>query len=344
MTSEEQNVDASCINFKLEQNVVRIKNDGFEWRDPQLEYCGKKTIIPEDEMLEQFSEHSWEDVPWDVAREELAKEVLKTDTTVLPPQLQKKFKAETAAQWERFYRHNKNNFFKNRHYLDYEFPELREGSIRLNSGQQPTVLEMGCGVGNSLFPLMANNPDKFFYAFDLSPTAIEILKKNPQFDERRCKVFLCDIVNEDLPDDIRDNKLDIVVSIFCLSAIPPEHMPCVLRKIYSCLKPGGCFLVRDYGLYDMTQMRFFAKKGCRLGENFYVRGDGTFTFYFSREYAESLMKNVGFEVVENTYVTRVLTNRKRKLKMYRVWLRGKYKKLPNTQNHLNNNNNRELEV
>jgi methyltransferase-like protein 6 len=98
---------------------------------------------------------------------------------------------------------------------------------------KPLVLEMGCGVGNSLFPLMANNPDKYFYAFDCSPTAIEIVKKSQEYNESRCKVFLCDIVKEELPQEIRVEKFDIVLSIFCLSAIAPEHMPSVLRKIYT---------------------------------------------------------------------------------------------------------------
>ena len=38
------------------------------------------------------------------------------------------------------------------------------------------------------------------------------------------------------------------------------------------------------------------------------------------------MKTAGFDIMDNVYRTRVITNRKRKLKMYRVWLRGKYNK------------------
>lgn len=37
-----------------------------------------------------------------------------------------------------------------------------------------------------------------------------------------------------------------------------------------------------------------------------------------------MMKTAGFDIMDNVYRTRVITNRKRKLKMYRVWLRGKY--------------------
>jgi hypothetical protein len=41
-------------------------------------------------------------------------------------------------------------------------------------------------------------------------------------------------------------------------------------------------IIRDYGMYDMTQMRFINKRGRKLGENFYMRADGTRTYFFSK--------------------------------------------------------------
>lgn len=89
-------------------------------------------------------------------------------------------------------------------------------------------------------------------------------------------------------------------------------LPGLIRR--QILRPGGLLLFRDYGLYDMTQVRFISKKGRKLAENYYARADGTRTFFFSMERVAELALGAGFEIAVNKYDTRELRNRKRQVR------------------------------
>lgn len=67
--------------------------------------------------------------------------------------------------------------------------------------------------------------------------------------------------------------VDVASMVFVLSAINPEKFVQALENVNSILKPGGVLIFRDYGLYDMAQLRF--GRGNKIDENFYVRQDGT---------------------------------------------------------------------
>ena len=83
---------------------------------------------------------------------------------------------------------------------------------------------MGCGVGNTIFPLLLvnKNPDLHVYCSDFSRTAIDVLTSHKDLDRTRCTPFVCDATAEDWETPFPYESLDVMLYIFVLSAISPE--------------------------------------------------------------------------------------------------------------------------
>ena len=123
-----------------------------------------------------------------------------------------------------------------------------------------------------------------------------------------------------------------------MSALDPLNgsMDSAVKSLYKYLKPGGILFFRDYGRYDLAQLRL--KPGKCLSDNFYVRGDGTFCYFFTEEnIIDIFVKKGGFQLMSpgsglngkepSVKIDRRLqVNRGKKLKMYRVWMQAKFKK------------------
>lgn len=181
----------------------------------------------------------------------------------------KQINLESKKHWDLFYKRNKVNFFKDRHWTIREFHDILGVPIK----EKGNLLEIGCGVGNFIYPLIEENLNIFIHACDISPRAIEFVKLHPMYSESRINAFQTDIINEDILKKIATETIDIISLIFVLSSIDPTDYRIVIRTLKSLLKPGGYVLFRDYGLYDMAQLRF--KPGHKISENFYMRQDGT---------------------------------------------------------------------
>uniref|UniRef100_A0A8C4HTH4 tRNA N(3)-cytidine methyltransferase n=1 Tax=Dicentrarchus labrax TaxID=13489 RepID=A0A8C4HTH4_DICLA len=288
-----------------------------------------------------------DNVEWTEEQEASAKKKVLENSQPLPSEKQEEYDCRANEYWNDFYTIHENRFFKDRHWLFTEFPELapqcslnhesqeqrREAAaVSHTDGDIPgtsatyRILEVGCGVGNTVFPILKtnNDPGLFVYCCDFSSTAVELVKSNPEYDPERCFAFVHDLSDVEANYPVPDGTLDVIVLIFVLSALHPDKMQASISRLARLLKPGGVMLLRDYGRYDMAQLRF--KKGRCLSENFYVRGDGTRVYFFTQDELHEMFTEAGLEKVQNLVDRRLQVNRGKQLTMYRVWIQCKYRK------------------
>lgn len=265
-----------------------------------------------------------------------------------------RFNADPAKWWNLFYKNNVANFFKNRKWLQMEFPVLAEVS-RPNAGPK-TVLEVGAGAGNSAFPILAKNENPWLrvHACDYSKKAVEVMRNNENYDTKHMAADVWDVTAEgegSLPPGLTKESVDVVVMIFVFSALAPSEWSQAVTNVYRVLKPGGQVLFRDYGRGDLAQVRF--KKGRWMRDNFYIRGDGTRVYFFPHEELQMIWGGFdvktgipdtkqpskpssdkrngdddgkGFHIHALGVDNRLLVNRQKKLKMYRCWIQGRFEK------------------
>ncbi|XP_049859440.1 tRNA N(3)-methylcytidine methyltransferase METTL6 [Schistocerca gregaria] len=245
------------------------------------------------------------------------------NSRLVPQFLATKLELEAKKNWDLFYKRNDTRFFKDRHWTVREFSELSECSA---SETSKVLLEVGCGVGNFVYPLIEEKLNLFIYACDFSPRAIEYVKSHSLYDETRIKAFQVDITTDEIFHFLQCGSVDIVTLVFVLSAVHPDKFLQTLRTLFKLLKPGGILLFRDYGLYDMAQLRF--KAGNKIAENFYMRQDGTRSYYFSVEEVHKLVEDAGFQVIANSYIHRRTVNKKEEINVPRIFIQGKYRKVP----------------
>lgn len=245
-------------------------------------------------------------------------QIYPTSTGEISPFWREKYERDAKKYWDIFYKRHQDKFFKDRHYLDKEWGQYFSGTDR------KVVLEVGCGAGNTIFPLLATIPNIFVHACDFSPRAVNLVKSHKDFDDARLNAFVCDPTVDDLIQHISSSSVDVVTMIFVLSAVSPEKMPLMLQNIRKVLKKGGCVLFRDYATGDLAQERLTSKEQ-KISDNFYVRGDGTRAFYFSDEFLLNLFNENGFDAEEHILCFKKVENRSRELVMNRRWVQAVFR-------------------
>ena len=258
-------------------------------------------------------------------------------------------------RWDAFYRANGNRFFKDRHFLVREFPELAAAAT------VPTrLLEFGCGVGNALLPLVAALPALTVTAFDVSRTAITLAAAAlPPADAPRVALFTANAVagppghivaaaaaahaaataahaaaTASSPSTTPgaaaaaaaaaaprlEDGFHLVLLYFMVSALPHECHQAVFDEAARCLCPGGRLLFRDYADADAAEVRFAPR--ARVAPRLYERGDGTLAAFLSPADVRRAAAHAGLAVVRIEVVERDITNHAEGATFHRRWLQA----------------------
>jgi methyltransferase-like protein 6 len=275
-----------------------------------------------------------------------------------------KYEREATKYWDLFYRRHTDHFFKDRHYLANEWSVLRtpgadgddaDGGCAVDescdaaddsgavdelllhgSGSADSdlvLLEAGCGVGNTLFPLLRSNPRLRVFGFDCSETAVEIVNRHPLAQAGRVTAAVGDLTAGSLPDPLAAvcaGRCDIATLMFVLSAISPGAcMEGAIDAAAAGLKEGGLLLIRDYADGDGAQKRLqSSSKPKQLDEagRFFVRADGTRAYYFQPSELSGLVEARGFEALRCDVREQQTVNRAKDLSITRRFLTATFRK------------------
>lgn len=196
-----------------------------------------------------------------------------------------------------------------------------------------TILEVGCGTGSSIFPLLSLNKSVHVYGCDFAKSAIDLVLKHPGYASGRVDAFVADITQDKLIGHMPEESTQACLMIFVLSAISPARMLPALLNINSVLNVGGTVCFRDYCYGDLAQKRLDTKGRARkIEENFFARGDGTRAYFFTEEMLTMMFKQAGFDLVSVEVITKFETNRKLKVSRDRKYIQAIFKKTESIDN------------
>lgn len=284
-------------------------------------------LLTDTSRIDDFN--AWDHVEWDAAHLSNATEriAFQTANPVSMSEQERYNDSHANEHWDKFYTHHEEGFFKDRKWISLEFPELI-ACTRRDAGPK-IIADLGCAVGNTVYPLlrMNENENLVVHALDFSTEAIRIVRDCPEYDAKFVKEGVWDMADpHGPPSNVPDQSVDVAVLIFAFSALSPVQWSLAESNLRRMLKPGGLLLMRDYGRYDLTQLRLKANR--LLSDSFYIRGDGTRVYYFTNEELAGIFtEENGWQIEQNAIDKRLLVNRKEGKKMYRAWVQLKVRKV-----------------
>lgn len=170
----------------------------------------------------------------------------------------------------------------------YVFPHLFKMIKKYNVPKDASILDVGCGGGNLLSRLYTLG-FKNLYGFDISPSAVKVIRDNFPFLKE--KTIIHDCYDENLGLGI--NQFDCITSLEVIEHLFYPHA--YLRNINKWLKKDGLlFLSTPYhGLLKNLAILIsgrFDKHFDPISEEWHIR-------YFSKKTLKNILRMNGFAVV-----------------------------------------------
>lgn len=111
-------------------------------------------------------------------------------------------------------------------------------SVRSESGERISLLDIGCSTGNLLFHIKHALPELELVGGDLAPNAIAACRADSRL--AGIQFHLMDIF--DLPDE----RFDVIVANAATYFLDNEQYGLAASSVVKALKPGGCFLSFEF--------------------------------------------------------------------------------------------------
>ena len=225
------------------------------------------------------------------------------------------------ARWASFHARDNasSRFYQERRYIPLAWPALADPAATAS------VVELGCGAGSALLPVLRANPAARAFGVDVSQGAVGMFLEAASragIDSGRVAGAVLDVATPGAAAALARVGADACLAVFTLGALEPAGQAAFLSAAHSCLRPGGVLYVRDHGLFDLTHMR----APTRVAGDLHTRTDGTRCFFFSPPGLATAAEAAGFTTRACKWVTVAVPNRRTGEVLRRVFVSGEFVK------------------
>lgn len=123
-----------------------------------------------------------------------------------------------------------------------ELHQVMVDSMNFERETKLNILDLGSGTGHGIKLILKKYPDSMITGVDFSKSAILDCKNKLKEYSNNIKFIEQDII--DL--EFEDNKFDVIISAVTIHNITHSQKEILFKKIFSWLKPNGCFINGDF--------------------------------------------------------------------------------------------------